>query len=1561
MRGLRKNQSTLVILTAFLLLVGVLSFHVRSLADGEQPHTHTWQDGVCTECNYECDHSGNTAPIMMKQLTPSTCSATGQMEYFQRCSICNTSVTTVPIDPYAHTWTLTSSQEMNDCKGSIAQYTCEECGKTMILMTQSYAHKFTWDEEAGAMNPNCINDGCDFRIPDGDGTKDSPYQLSTINDLYWFAQWVNTRHTDVCAVLTNDIEFMPYELLGTDGLPTSLDFVFKWIPIGSTTEHPFCGSFDGQGHSISGFVCIDAEDSYDGVGLFGVVSKNAEIKNVSVRDSFFYGYQKPTGAIAGYWYGDFDEILNGTSSYHTQIQRCSSDATVMGQRYAGGIVGCIGAVSASSSNAETLRMKLSNGIYNCVFSGHVICTMSDNGGGIVGLSGYTDSVSRCANLGHVSYYPSGASCVQYGENYGAIYCNGTRSGGADTRVSSCYTLHYPAQGQYGKALTTAQVESGAMCYLVGMHSFVNDACVYCGALKSDLQGSGTEEDPYQIISIDELLWFSNNVTSPSYLVLMNDIVANEGLVDGNHTVADLSDRVFISDLSLPNGSTLDGNGHVIEGFLAEQEYGAANTHAVFGSTRGSTIKNLIIKDCVLHVYSNGTYGSTYDTALSLVLSASDSNFINCGAYGVLSTKAYSSTQGAFITGFSPQDCVYQNCFTLEWGYSYDPNEGTTYAYGSFPSYNTLNNCYCYGAEEATLSNGVIAKTYDQVISGELCYLLNGDQQDIVFYQDLSEQNDVISFSGPQVYYGYTDCSDSTPEYSNDELYPTVEHQYENGICAYCGALEGLVGDGSKANPYQLSDADQLYWFASQVNDEGRNTICAILTDDIVVNDKVLKDHKPVSSNLRKWTPIGWNAYTEDHVNYPNTYAGTFDGNGHTIWGLYCNEPDMDYVGLFGIVTEGVIKNLSVKDSYFCGFDYVGGIVGVINPDSYSECAGVVRECYFNGTVEGRSNLGGICGMLCGASNRRDRREQGLEYDDSLIAYCYVSGRVRGLDEDDSIWIGAVVGMWYSGEILYNHYEGGVAVDGNNMTQCGLGTNWKGHVEEDDPDMTRRVISSWADSHLFCTNCTLHGDLSTHNDPSVTTRACEHCQQPMPVAAYTVAVYSRMDTSSASVANVSVSEGAPFYADEPVTVTAPDLTTEGYSFLGWYEVLEDNGSNVTQYGERLSTALEYTFKITQDSKCVAVYHAMGNGKVTIHTINGAKFYVSSDPSTLNNSLAAEFPLGTVLTIRAADAEEVLQWQNENDKLLGRGDSLTITVTGNMTISLVYKTVENGQSFVQFVSDYGQVLSYQQYSSSSNVTMPPVPSKMGFTGIGWLFEDGTEADAETIKARIGGVDLITLKPKYEASNEKGTLKIQYYSENAPIAGVDEVTYANLPYGTGKSVTAPEISNYKFSHWAKADGTPLGYQKDYYVLINSADVTIRACYVAEGEVTIAQPVIAISELSAINDNGILKLRATVTRSIPDGYTLIEHGVLYARDFASPSEENFTYEASNTEGSGVSRYISDTTSMSGAVTLNMKVADGYVKCTQRGYMVLKNNTTGNYEYHYSELKTGSYNEINQ
>ena len=92
--------------------------------------------------------------------------------------------------------------------------------------------------------------------------------------------------------------------------------------------------------------------------------------------------------------------------------------------------------------------------------------------------------------------------------------------------------------------------------------------------------------------------------------------------------------------------------------------------------------------------------------------------------------------------------------------------------------------------------------------------------------------------------------------------------------------------------YEISTATDLYWFAEQVNNTKTNQINAFLTNDIVVNEgeisvysmsKEVQDQN--SEAVRDWTPIGY-YNSEDDKMY---YEGIFDGQGHSIIGLYFND------------------------------------------------------------------------------------------------------------------------------------------------------------------------------------------------------------------------------------------------------------------------------------------------------------------------------------------------------------------------------------------------------------------------------------------------------------------------------------------------------------------------------------------------------------------------------------------------------------------------------------------------------------------------------------------------
>lgn len=150
-------------------------------------------------------------------------------------------------------------------------------------------------------------------------------------------------------------------------------------------------------------------------------------------------------------------------------------------------------------------------------------------------------------------------------------------------------------------------------------------------------------------------------------------------------------------------------------------------------------------------------------------------------------------------------------------------------------------------------------------------------------------------------------------------------------------------DSTKDTVYEISNAGQLYWFADKVNN-GEGSLNAVLTADISVNEgDVSGCDGNKAEGWRDWTPIG---------NVSNKYSGTFDGQNHTVSGLYFNDNWANYVGLFGW-SNGTIQNIGIICSYFYGYECVGGVCGITES--------TIRNCYNTGTVFGSSKTGGMCG------------------------------------------------------------------------------------------------------------------------------------------------------------------------------------------------------------------------------------------------------------------------------------------------------------------------------------------------------------------------------------------------------------------------------------------------------------------------------------------------------------------------------------------------------------------------------------------------------------------------
>lgn len=246
------------------------------------------------------------------------------------------------------------------------------------------------------------------------------------------------------------------------------------------------------------------------------------------------------------------------------------------------------------------------------------------------------------------------------------------------------------------------------------------------------------------------------------------------------------------------------------------------------------------------------------------------------------------------------------------------------------------------------------------------------------------------------------CKDCPIGYVTTE---TQSHSIgENGFCACNEVYQpaelttdkyDMDGDGSKDAVYEISNAGQLYWFAGLVNGtlsgvEQNTSANAVLTADIVVNKNVLKPDGTVNEGtFKEWTPIATSA---------SPYTGIFDGQNHTISGLYFNQEDSYDVGLFSR-NNGKIANAGILDSYFYGTSKVGGVCG----NNYT---GTITNCYNTGSVSGLGNLGGV---------------SGYNYTGS-ITNCYNTGNVSG----SSGFVGGVSGCNSKGTIINSYNAGSVS-------------------------------------------------------------------------------------------------------------------------------------------------------------------------------------------------------------------------------------------------------------------------------------------------------------------------------------------------------------------------------------------------------------------------------------------------------------------------------------------------------------------------------------------------------
>ena len=211
------------------------------------------------------------------------------------------------------------------------------------------------------------------------------------------------------------------------------------------------------------------------------------------------------------------------------------------------------------------------------------------------------------------------------------------------------------------------------------------------------------------------------------------------------------------------------------------------------------------------------------------------------------------------------------------------------------------------------------------------------------------------------------------------------------------------GSGTEDDPFQIETAQQLALLAKVTNryygldgyeeEKLYRDGHYVLTADIALNDTSDFANWETQAPAYSWEPIG----RKNEENRTARFQGVFDGQGHTISGLYCSYAssdtnDEEAGGLFAEANGAQIRNVNITDSMLIvdykeqtgmlaaechdsviencnvsarivarGVRYAGGVIGGMTGD-----AGFLKGCSFSGKITAEDiagYLGGVCGSL----------------------------------------------------------------------------------------------------------------------------------------------------------------------------------------------------------------------------------------------------------------------------------------------------------------------------------------------------------------------------------------------------------------------------------------------------------------------------------------------------------------------------------------------------------------------------------------------------------------------
>lgn len=873
-----------------------------------------------------------------------------------------------------------------------------------------------------------LNDDTDSDVWDGKpaekfaggaGTVDDPYKISTGAELAYLAEKVNggESYSGNYFKLTSDIR------LNADDVPTAGDSLNSWTSIGNANAKKFQGTFDGDGHTISGLYINNAVQNQ---GLFGYVGRGGVVKNLVVAGRVIATGQNNVGGIVA-------RLSGGT------VQNCGFyGAVTAGTSNAGGVVGQGSATNCwycrTDDGASVLGVYGSWSGINCYtnvnksVSGTTVCTEAQFKDGTV------------ADLLNPYAYENGLPLWKVGSSYLIIdttlkydalvkLATGVKSSVVDGKVKIGNDLTQILRNS-GETLTlTAADGTGDVYYTVknpqGDGVTITEADLAPTSTPYTVKAEDVDEQG--IITLyfgtkDELMadlaesgWYYNQ-TSKSYTIKTSEelhflaTLVNDKHIDFSGKTITLYADIDLSgikdwapigkDADHPFRGTFNGNNKVIFGLTVAGNYANAG---LFGVVDGGTIKNVTVKDGKVTSAAAGANvggivgwlrsGGVYSCACTAEVSGSGQNAVIGGLVGKNdSTTAVGRGYCYGMEDLKPVGVgMYTNCYYMAKSSTYDKKDTDDDTGARTQDEFDLGRvAYELGWGYDTTAQKKLPVLSSYVYAEELTLTKPANLQDgvdVTIGND-SDKRTLTGTDGKQYFYAASGADvpltiKGIPAGQQIVFLPYAPVSTDDGLA--------LRVKSSAEYTYSLVEAD-ISWYENSKDTKtyAFKNAKELVGLSLLVNGELgkyesfagweLSLEQNIALTNIQWAPIG----------VSNSFDGTFNGNNHTITGLNVDAAK-GYAGLFGWL-KGTVQNLQVQGSAKASgsVSYIGGVVGYNDGGTVKNClnavsvnaegtrasaggvvgnstsVGVVNLCWNEGSVTGGSTTGGIVGKAAGS-------------------------------------------------------------------------------------------------------------------------------------------------------------------------------------------------------------------------------------------------------------------------------------------------------------------------------------------------------------------------------------------------------------------------------------------------------------------------------------------------------------------------------------------------------------------------------------------------------------------